>query len=466
MQNSSNKYSFIYCLFLCLGLITIVDAGILNASDVPPSILRVGASAVNLYADGKMPLAGMLESGFADKQEGELRAIAIVIEKPGENKIAIVTCDVLWIPKILVDAALKEIHKTTGISPDNILVNATHTHHAPSTSAAHNFGVSERFKIILEQGIIKSVQEANKKLEKSEFYFHQGEENTVGKNSRLKLPDGNITWLNADRELAGKKRIPTGPFDSELPVLSFRKPSGEQIALIYNHSTHTIGTTNNQNVRSPSFYGLAAQQLENELGGIVSFIEGASGSTHNIDGIPVIESIIRMKAAVSKINQASKKQTVNRLISIKKTFKFQVRTFNEDEEEYKVKKYAKAYLPTHVEYLSKTFSHQRDKLKDKQGKVIETSIQVILIGNVALVGVPAEYFTSLGVDIKKRSPFEHTYIAELANDHIGYLPDREAHELGGYQTWMGLHSYAEPGTGERMADEIIKMLEEIHGSPK
>jgi hypothetical protein len=41
---------------------------------------------------------------------------------------------------------------------------------------------------------------------------------------------------------------------------------------------------------------------------------------------------------------------------------------------------------------------------------------------VAIVGVPAEYFTVLGVDIKRRSPFEHTYIAELANDWIGYLP--------------------------------------------
>ena len=59
--------------------------------------------------------------------------------------------------------------------------------------------------------------------------------------------------------------------------------------------------------------------------------------------------------------------------------------------------------------------------------------------------------TSLGMDIKKRSPFPYTYVAELANDWIGYLPDREGHALGGYQTWMGLQSYAEPGTGERMA---------------
>ena len=69
------------------------------------------------------------------------------------------------------------------------------------------------------------------------------------------------------------------------------------------------------------------------------------------------------------------------------------------------------------------------------------------VGNydVAIVGVPAEYFTIFGVDIKRRSPFANTVVVELANDWIGYLPNLEAHELGGYQTWMGLHSYAEPG---------------------
>ena len=70
-------------------------------------------------------------------------------------------------------------------------------------------------------------------------------------------------------------------------------------------------------------------------------------------------------------------------------------------------------------------------------------------------------FTIFGVDIKKRSPIKDTFIAELANDWIGYLPDREGHELGGYQTWMGHQSYAEPGTGERIADEVIAMLGEL-----
>ena len=130
-------------------------------------------------------------------------------------------------------------------------------------------------------------------------------------------------------------------------------------------------------------------------------------------------------------------------------------------EDQKVVSYVRKYAPDIADLTIDVFRDMRRELKPSQGKSQETTIQVMMIGNVAIVGVPAEYFTSLGVAIKQRSPFPHTYVAELANDWIGYLPDREGHKLGGYQTWMGLHSYAEVGTGERMADEVINMLQSL-----
>src|SRR5206468_3432979 len=130
-------------------------------------------------------------------------------------------------------------------------------------------------------------------------------------------------------------------------------------------------------------------------------------------------------------------------------------------EDAKVAGYCRKRAPQGADYTIGVFRAMRHKLTPEQGKPRETSIQVVLIGGVAIVGVPAEYFTGLGMDIKKRSPFQSTFVAELANDWIGYLPDREAHDLGGYQTWTGLHSYAEIGTGERMADEAVEMLKEL-----
>ena len=421
--------------------------------------LRVGAAAVNLKADARMVLAGMLEARYADTQEGELRAISVVCEKPGDSKIAIVTCDVLWIPRDIIDRALVEIEKKTGIAPGNILVNATHTHYAPSTSAAHDFGVSRRWCEELRRGIIRSVVEANKKLKGGDcrFYFHLGEEKTVGANSRLLLPDGNITWINPRRESAGKGK-PTGPFDPQLPLLDFRGADGKSLAMIWNHSTHALGTLSRSVIRSPSFYGLATQELEKEMGGVVSFVSGASGSTHNIGGVPTAVCIKRLKSAVKDARSKARRRAVDRLASIKRPFKYRVRRFDDAREDAKIRKYCTKYTPNQTGYIRKVFEKMRKKLAAHQGKQRETWIQAMVVGDVAIVGVPAEYFTSLGVDIKKRSPYKYTYVAALANDWIGYLPDRKAHELGGYQTWMGLHSFAEIGTGERMANEVVAML--------
>jgi neutral ceramidase len=85
----------------------------------------------------------------------------------------------------------------------------------------------------------------------------------------------------------------------------------------------------------------------------------------------------------------------------------------------------------------------RKNLASQRGEERQMRLQVLRIGDVAIVGVPAEVFTQLGIDIKNRSPFRHTYVAELANDWIGYLPNLEGHKLGGYQVWTGYHSYAE-----------------------
>ena len=194
---------------------------------------------------------------------------------------------------------------------------------------------------------------------------------------------------------------------------------------------------------------------------MVSFVEGASGSTHNIRGVPVPVAIARMKQAVQTARAAAVPRPVASVAARKRPFTFRVRAFDEAGEDAKVAQYCAAYAPKNAERIREIFATQRRELFPRQGQERTTWLQVVRIGDVAIVAVPAEYFTGLGLDIKARSPFKNTVIAELANDWIGYLPDRAGHQLGGYQTWTGLHSYAEPGTGERIADEAVRMLNEL-----
>jgi hypothetical protein len=95
-------------------------------------------------------------------------------------------------------------------------------------------------------------------------------------------------------------------------------------------------------------------------------------------------------------------------------------------------------------------------------KEIEVEIQAFKIGNTAVLGLPGEIFLELGMEIRKRSPFEHTLIAELCNlDWIGYILTPQAYEEGGYEPTA---SMLKPDAGNILVEESIKILEEISKS--
>ncbi len=436
---------------LSIGLAWWWWAGCIALSATEPAGLQVGACAVNLKADDEMVIAGGIGPGKSVGQEGELRATAVVLSQ-GATQVAIVSCDVLILTRDLIDPVVAEIESACGIPASNVLIHSTHTHHAPSTIKVHAYEPDEKFCREVQQGILAAVREAQRRLSDATFSFQHAREETVGQNSRLLLGDGTIYWVGPRDDAVG----PTAPFDPDLPVLAFRSPAGRNLAVIFGHSTHTIGSLK-PGVRSPAFYGMAAQRMEQDLGGTFCFLEGASGSTHRLEGDAAeasqrIEDVVRTALAEATV------QKHPQLAAHKRPFTFHVRQFDEQAEDQAVLAYCTRRIPPYAEEVADVFRKMRKELASQQGQERTTWLQTIRIGDVAIVGVPAELFTVLGMEIKRRSPFPHTFIAELSNDWIGYVPNREAYQAGGYQVWTGLHSYVEAGTGERLVTAAVEML--------
>jgi len=436
------------------GLVSLVCIGQARAGE---PALKVGAAKAVLEATDAMVIGGGIGPGHLEGQEGELRASAVVIEGPGGGKACLVACDVLMLERDILDNAARTIAEKTGIPFDAILINATHTHHAPTTCTIHGYEREEGFSRQVGEKAVEAAVAANARLAPVTFRFRLGEESSVGRNSRLLLADGTIYWVGT-RDDAVR---PTGPFDPDLPVLEFRRTDGKPEAVLFNHSTHTIGTIKGA-VRSPSFYGLAAQELEKERGGTFLFFEGASGSTHNLD-LKAVEAMTRINRAVADALDQATERPVARVAGKRKEITLKVRSFDEAKDDAAVVEYCTKRQP--APYHEKTieiFRAMRKKLAPRQGEERKSWVQAVVLGDVALVGVPGEFFTLLGREIKVRSPYRYTYVFELANDYVGYIPDARAFDRGGYQVWTGLHSYLEKGSGERIVETAVELLESLH----
>jgi hypothetical protein len=100
-----------------------------------------------------------------------------------------------------------------------------------------------------------------------------------------------------------------------------------------------------------------------------------------------------------------------------------------------------------------------------------------MIFDVGFVSIPAEYFVELQLDIKKHSPFKRTFVSELANGWVGYIPTKKAFDENmkdvpadamkqfdhkGYEVRSALSRGFLPGVGEVMADKAVELLEKLY----
>ncbi len=416
---------------------------------------RVGAASVAMQAEDFMVIGGGIGPGFVQGQEGLLQSTSIVIR--GNKPLCLIAADVLMMHRDWLDQVAKGVENECGIPFENILINASHTHHAPSTVTIHGYSQDEEFCRRTVKAMIDSAKLANDRALMSEScggFYRLGQEATVGQNSRQRLKDGKIYWIGPRDDFVR----PTDPFDVDLPVVAFKKADGSNVALLFNHSTHCIGTRTGK--RSPGFYGLAAQELAEQYKVPVAFFSGAAGSTHNL-GLPCDEMVTRIKSAFEETLLNASPMQSTQLASIKRELAFQMRTFDELAEDQAVSEYCRKYASQGAESIINVFRDSRMKLKPTQGETRTMWLQAMQIGDVYVVGVPAEFFTVLGLEIKRRSPFRNTFVFALSNDYVGYLPSREGFKNGGYQTWTGLHSFSEIGTGETVVEKCLALLNEL-----
>jgi hypothetical protein len=113
----------------------------------------------------------------------------------------------------------------------------------------------------------------------------------------------------------------------------------------------------------------------------------------------------------------------------------------------------------HAQEMLRMWEWQRGKSEDALREEVE--IQVIALGDVAIVGFPVELFTEFGRRVKAGSPFPTTFIATLANGWHGYAPTLEAFTRGGYEPRFAYPSRLAPEAGDLMTDAALGLLQRL-----
>ncbi len=403
------------------------------------------------------PAPGSLKIGWIVEKRGlevldPLYARALVLEQDGV-RVAILQLDTLCVRWQTVEEIRRQVQRRWGIAPSHLLVAATHNHAGP---AVRNCGEVPRDDAYLE-GIllphaVDAVGQAVGRLTEAGGTVHQTFVFDVAHNRRVVMRDGTVrTHGHFDDPDA---LCLEGPIDPELAVLAFRTPAGEPLGCVLNfacHPTHHGA----DGYFSAGFPGAVAAALDAQGFGTTLYLNGASGNVHftnpcTRESPPMEEVASRLIAHARRALAGPNVPLEPTLAGRTRTIQIPFRTPTEEEIAGRVRGAQRFVDPASYDRAMPALLADIDARRTQPAEV-----QVLSIGQVDLVGVPAEAFVELGLRIKERLYPRHALVVGHANGMVGYVPTLAAFARGGYETTFGAVSRLAPEAGDLLVEAVF-----------
>jgi len=279
-----------------------------------------------------------------------------------------------------------------------------------------------------------------------------------------------FTEVGASRRSIDKEIKPT------LTILGFADQEDKLIACLFNYNCHpTVLSASNLKI-SADYPGAAINLLEKAFGEDVffAFTNGACGDvstrfTRRNQEYSEVKRLGNLLAAevIKGINKIEYEESSTLLVK-EQNFELEPREILAEEIlDRQLMEYQKKIEDLKMEGASKgdiRIAHTAlqgtmvQKLLKGYGSILEyaSRLNSIKIGNGAILTQPAELFSNLGNEIMKSSPCQPTMIIGYANGSLGYIPDKESYNEGGYES---LSCRFRLGEGERLRDMAIALLQ-------
>ncbi len=384
------------------------------------------------------PETGTFLGGFSN---GERRSGAIQDDikytttaiSDGKNVFLLISTDTLYVSQSVLDQVAKLANREYGIAPENIIMNATHTHSGPAIHIGGAARIGQYLKKFYPL-MIDGIGDALRDLAPAQLYV--GESKTVNLNyvrRYVSLADGSYLGGTSMPETSNTVARHETDADTQLQTIRFDRQDKKDI-VICNWQCHTtaIGSEMGSTVSADWVYPLREAVEKNE-DVLFSFHQGAAGN--------VVPSS-RLKEEKDNSEYMKHGQEIAEVVGAAL--------------DAEVKAEWGSFKATRNTF---TGTHS-DEYKKKAGTTADTDdmyLNVLSIGEVAFATAPCELHDTLGMFVKENSPFKMTFMCAYSNGTVSYVPSSAAYDNGGYEKNM-FHFVR--GTGELMVEELVRMLGE------
>lgn len=433
---------------------------------------RVGAARVDITPKDGTPLGGYYRFRGSAGVLDPLYAKTMVMEKDGTHAV-IVVLDLSGTVRPIVEAARKLIQQQYGIEGDHVLISGTHTHTGPQqprgsmmdeiTKVNSPAGVS--YTSMLPVWIADSVKQAKANLVPVKSSVTIGRAEGISFNRRI-LREGQQEAIWQPQKLTPQDR-PAGPVDPEVGVLVF-EAADKPVASLLNFAMHPTSVGGGVKI-SADYPGVFTRLVSERHGAemVSIFANGTCGNINHTDYMTgKRRSTLELGTVLADAVDAawpSLKAAATFAPRIRSELVTLKRRSYTDEQIAKAKDMAANIATKNFGTVPMAETVCILETLDKKDKPLLAEVQVIAFSDdVAVVGLPGEIFVELGLALKKASPFKHTFIAELSNGSIGYIPNKEAYPQGNYEI---VSARAEAGCGEKLIETALKLLSEVKKAP-
>lgn len=410
-------------------------------------------------------LAGYFAPRISDGVISPLMAKALVVGA-GAERCVLICCDLIAMTANLCEKVRSLITAKTGIAGDRIMICSTHTHTGPETRIRPDsiISINQEYLAGLPERIATAAITAAGRQRDAVLCIGRELEEGLSFNRRFRMEDASEQFgPGGPLKCEGV----AGPIDPEFGALIFKEElTSKPFAIVCNYSVH-IDVTGGTKI-SADYPAVMTNTLRAVYGPelIVMYVQGACG---NINHCAYLQNNPYPGKGVWKSEQMGRAFAGKALTIAEKALPSKTNKVGTAREILDVPMYprdmvleqrvAAAKAKENPSAAEKRLIELADSYNPEGATPHE--VQTLRIGDAVFCGAPGEYFVEWGLEIKKWSPFPYTFIAELCNDAVGYIPTYEAFLRGGYEATPVLSVRSTPALGQMIADANFRNLRKL-----